>query len=494
MDVFLSNKIPGTESGWTDELIRIASIFNEFDGQRFENRQFSQRFELISNRLPDARDPSGVRDLYGAYLSYLGLMSYEHLGDGWMCRLNPQAKDLLCNDLPDANAYMRLVLSLFQYPNPIGAFFKENGSMAIVPNALQSRQKQVIDGVKIVPFRAILRCLITLYKQFGSAEAYLSYGEIWEFIFQNPRVCTDPLFNVFELTKEIKKSRSLKLELFFPPAKLRNLHLITHSGLVFREEKPQRIRLTTEITVKNNRSILEMAEEISEMSHFFQTPKNNDLKYISDWTKDMLSSGEWANYFCGQDISSTQMKSITNSLTSIEADLINDETLGIAAPLHEYSRNTLNKKRNYVSRLANPEETQILREKANAQHRIIVQLLVDKLVSKNIKPFSNTFIDLCCEKPEKILFEVKSCNVDNQLNQVRKAVSQLYEYRYRHNNLHEARLVLALEQKPSGSLEWLLDYLVQDRQILLCWLEGEQNLVTTSDCFKDLDGIVDYSI
>src|SRR6516165_5163792 len=99
LDIFLTNKIPSTQPGWTDELIRVASIFNEFDGEPFDYDQIIDRFATISRRVPDARDSADYRDEYGAYGSYLGLMNFEEssTGEGWICRMNKRAQSLLCD-------------------------------------------------------------------------------------------------------------------------------------------------------------------------------------------------------------------------------------------------------------------------------------------------------------------------------------------------------------------------------------------------------------
>ncbi len=102
LDVFFNNKIPSTQPGWTDELIRVASIFNEFDGEHYDHDILIERFATISRRVPDARDSADYRDEYGAYASYLGIMNYEQDGnDGWIHQVNPRAKNLLCSVEPD---------------------------------------------------------------------------------------------------------------------------------------------------------------------------------------------------------------------------------------------------------------------------------------------------------------------------------------------------------------------------------------------------------
>ena len=142
----------------------------------------------------------------------------------------------------------------------------------------------------------------------------------------------------------------------------------------------------------------------------------------------------------------------------------------------------------------NKEITDALREKANIHHRNIVRIISSRLKASGIEPMSNMYIDICCLGEAPLLFEVKSCNNTNILSQVRKAVSQLYEYRYRHQKLLNAKLIIALETKPIGEKEWLIDYLFNDRDILLCWLEGDENLVCTTDSYDILKEIISYQV
>jgi hypothetical protein len=73
------------------------------------------------------------------------------------------------------------------------------------------------------------------------------------------------------------------------------------------------------------------------------------------------------------------------------------------------------------------------------------------------------------------LFEVKTWRQENLRQQVRTAVAQLYEYRWR-NRLALAdvtRLYLVLDRHPPmGESEWIWDFLYADRGVTPCWIEG----------------------
>lgn len=492
LDIFLNNKFPGTNPGWTDELIQVASIHNEFNGLPFVRGEIASRFSSFSNRLPEVRDSSDYRDEYGAYVSYLGIMFHKKVNNSWIYQMNPNSVSLLCSEYPDPNAYMRLQMSIFQYPNPIGAQFQPNGNLTVEHGSLKKRISQINNKVQIAPFRTILRALVSLGEKFGIKNAFLTYSEIWFLIFQNLDVVTNANFDGNELANIVMNSRiTSELEnLKFPQDKLRNLHLLLHTNLIQKDDSKNILYLTPEILDKNSPSHA-IARSICELSSFFSIPYNKNDQYIKDWTKDVLENGEWMEYFPGFSIPFEISKNILQETALLEEDLLTNSISNPGAPLQDFEESKKARKKRLNQRQANPEETQALREKANLQHRLIVKLIADKLRARDYVPESNIFIDLCCEKPEKILFEIKSCNLSNQLSQVRKGISQLYEYRYRHDKLHNAKLVLALENAPFADMSWITDYLVQDRSISMCWLEGENNIVCPELCKDDLSMIID---
>ena len=98
--------------------------------------------------------------------------------------------------------------------------------------------------------------------------------------------------------------------------------------------------------------------------------------------------------------------------------------------------------------------------------------------------FENTFVDLMVDADgQSFIFEVKSNNNRNVLSQIRKAIAQLYEYRYR-SELPQAYLCIVLQQKPPQ--EWVIDYLLNDREILVCWLVDDVRLECPPQCHTTL--------
>ncbi len=106
---------------------------------------------------------------------------------------------------------------------------------------------------------------------------------------------------------------------------------------------------------------------------------------------------------------------------------------------------------------------------ANSEHEKTLKILMDKLKEYKYIPEENVLIDcFAVLKSGPAIFEIKSITSRNELSQVRHAVSQLYEYRFRHN-LPKASLWIVFSEKPKT--EWLLEYLLNDRKINILWIE-----------------------
>ncbi len=133
-------------------------------------------------------------------------------------------------------------------------------------------------------------------------------------------------------------------------------------------------------------------------------------------------------------------------------------------------------------------ETNIKRERANIVHSQLVNVMAQKILGEGLMPMSNGLIDLFTRNNDAyILFEMKSVHSSNECSQIRKAISQLYEYRFL-NNFPGAELCIVLSAKPSEN--WILDYILNDRNLLICWLTKEGFSCPTS-IRERLWGLVD---
>lgn len=114
-------------------------------------------------------------------------------------------------------------------------------------------------------------------------------------------------------------------------------------------------------------------------------------------------------------------------------------------------------------------ETAILCERANHRHELLVRAMATELAARGRTPRSTRLIDLFyVNDAESVIFEMKTITSENATDQIRKAIAQLYEYRYFHN-MRSAHLCIVLDRGLKS--DKLLDYIVDDRNLMICWWE-----------------------
>ena len=107
-------------------------------------------------------------------------------------------------------------------------------------------------------------------------------------------------------------------------------------------------------------------------------------------------------------------------------------------------------------------------ERANNVHRATLQVLKTHLQSRNRGVSESKLIDAYSVLDDgPAIFEVKSITESNERDQIRHALSQLYEYRFLHA-MADASLWIVFSQPPSS--QWYIDYLAGDRGIRLVWV------------------------
>ncbi|MCU0433342.1 MAG: hypothetical protein MUC87_07820 [Bacteroidia bacterium] len=116
-------------------------------------------------------------------------------------------------------------------------------------------------------------------------------------------------------------------------------------------------------------------------------------------------------------------------------------------------------------------------DRANQTHTQLVNLVAEKIRMAGGIPKSNQFIDVAATLEQDFIFEMKSTTEKNVKAQIRKGISQLYEYRYLENKPH-ANLVLVVEKPLINDNNWMIDYLEVDRNIHIIW-DGDGNLYGT---------------
>lgn len=110
-------------------------------------------------------------------------------------------------------------------------------------------------------------------------------------------------------------------------------------------------------------------------------------------------------------------------------------------------------------------------ENANASHERTLRILKDYLRQRGLMASESKLIDAYSVLGGRpAIFEVKSITEANERDQIRHALSQLYEYRFLHA-YKDATLWIVFSQPPSS--RWYIDYLIDDRNVCVLWIENE---------------------
>ncbi|MEK6543563.1 MAG: hypothetical protein AABZ44_03920, partial [Elusimicrobiota bacterium] len=129
---------------------------------------------------------------------------------------------------------------------------------------------------------------------------------------------------------------------------------------------------------------------------------------------------------------------------------------------------------------------QVARERANKAHEDLTKLVAKRIRAAGSVPRRNKLVDLATHiQGADYLFEMKSSIEGNIHAQVRKAVSQLYEYRYL-QAIPSANLILVIENAPPKQMGWLVDYLLKDRGIFIVWDGRGDDLFCPTSISKQL--------
>lgn len=80
---------------------------------------------------------------------------------------------------------------------------------------------------------------------------------------------------------------------------------------------------------------------------------------------------------------------------------------------------------------------------------------------------------------------MKSTTAGNMHAQIRRAISQLYEYRFL-QEMPSAKLVIVIQNPPPQDKKWIVDYVVHDRKMLIAWDGDRKTLNYPTDIGADL--------
>jgi len=486
---FFVNKIESSRSEWGDYLLEIADIFSTFDGENFDRELLAERFSTISGRSPYAlRDVSNFRDEFGAYGTYLGVFRVERIDGNWKIFLSNAAKHFLCSIEPDVESFCRAQMALFQYPNGAGAVQHGSGTTRVQENVHTDTIREIENWVRVNPLRLLCRCVIGLHKlkKIPLTEIHISYKDIF-MLMNDDRINTTFSPDIEVLTNVLDEYSPNDSPMWVGThlGKFkRNFHIFERTGLFNRNKRG--LTVHTDKDGKVYRYISAISEMITNFNGFEGCYGRTN---VADNVNDVISSSAWGEYYDALTLPMQILSKLSDEVNDV--DLVSSSaTIGrvmlneqIFPEMRDFQAN---QPRAFIQceNIADPYEIMIRREKANREHARILNMLASTLRFRGYSVSENTFVDLFVKiKEQPVIFEVKSNRHHNVLSQIRKAIAQLYEYRYRMKQL-SAILCIVLQQKPTQ--EWIIDYLLNDREIFVCWLVDDTRLECPPQCYAEL--------
>lgn len=489
-DLF-SHKIHSSGEEWPEKLVEIAGIFGDFDGQLYDPARLKARLTEISPRsayaIRDVRDVSKFRDEISAYSAYLGVFHLRWSPEGWRVALGGAARQFLVCEEPDVGAFLRVQLPLLQFPNGSGAqFYPGTNRLRLQANATGKTLEYIRDDCHLSPLRLVVSALYadSAIRGCSICDAGVTYSEI--FALANSRrifrFASPPAGTVERALEEARGGR-----LRPPPRYERRLHLLNHLEL-FRAERGQ-VRVRDTVSDSDRKSVEQKLGTISNIKAQF---RGMDGVSNREQLVEAIAQGAWWDYFDGLrtlDAAVVSALAEDEPLSDAASHVFPPVGGGRAAPgtynLRELPTQPPPPPR--LSRrdeLADPEMTRIKRQRRSLAHKRLVAGMADCLRAKGATPLENPHIDLVGKIPDDgtFLFEMKSGG-ENLLDQIRKGISQLYEYKYRYRAQisGDVRLCLVLTKRPD-EIPWIEDYLFADRGISLCWLDEAQQVRFPDSC------------
>jgi len=492
-DLF-SHKIHSSGNEWPDKLVELTFLFEEFDGKVYEREKIEKRLLEISPRSSYApRDRSKFRDEISAYPAYLGLYQLDPSDKGWIIHLSETAKMFLLKEEPDIGSFLRIQLSLFQYPNGMGISYKpKTNTVRIQANARDRTLDFISHGIHLSPMRLICKSLLVeaSMKNKKFYEGALTYREIFA-LANSSKVNTSVIPSEKDIERVLLDFREGRI-IFDSPFE-RRFHILKHTELF--DIGSGQISFRTPVNDVDERDLISKINAISKIRNqfnLFDEAKNGyDLERV-------VKEGGWANYFDGVITLNAEAIAVLSSDIVKTAPILKvvvpkELEIPLTYPLREKEEFSpppvISTKK---AELADPEVTRIKRQRRNLGHKILIDKLVNHLKKFGAKPMENPHIDLYSKIPNdgSFIFEVKSGG-ENTLDQVRKGISQLYEYRFRYRELLEnnPELCLLMPEEPKG-ISWLSEYVCLDRGICLCWFDEKDELIPHNLCKVKMDVLI----
>lgn len=503
-DLF-SHKIHSSREDWPYKLIDIASVFGEFDGLPYDRSSIEDRFRMISPRASEvARDPSKYRDEISAYPAYLGLYKMQREGTQWILRLSETAKQFLIGEEPNVPAFMIMQLLLFQYPNGNGATFNnKSGTVSLKPNAANKTLGFIKEGIHLSPLRLICTALLadSVLNGIDSLHPRVTIDEIG--ILANDKrvntVASPSLETVLQVLNEARQGIIQNVRPFE-----RRFHILNHTDFI--QVTNGCIHLRETFSPEDSNRLIKLLNAIStvklQYDGFDNCKNKNELE-------EVIREEGWGTYFDGMSVLTADVVKLITNESFIQSEfpnvdevreaddiILDNKALKFKYPLRERdSISPINFDFNSVTNSpikADPEVTRIKRQRSNLQHKIITSKLDEYLRSLGATPYENEHIDMFARLPDNgtFLFEIKSTTSENLLSQTRKGLSQLYEYHYRYkSDIGSGAILCLVYPSEPKEIEWLQDYLCNDREIAVCWFDNEK-FISNTNCENRIGNLI----
>lgn len=326
--------------------------------------------------------------------------------------------------------------------------------------------------------------MFELYNSFDPSEAYLLPEEIVYILFSEQYVTNSIVGTATTCTQCVIKNRKSGVQYGTVASDaLRNYHILKHTQLVRRSGRRFELDLETDFEAKLEilANVFSLSTEYSALDDLMGF--NGDEETLKTLCLERLGNSSWNRYYdaMGSDRFSSAL------LQTAQAILVGDtESQQGLVPYDPYASTPTYTQ---PSRRSDPEETRAKMERANTGHLITLRMLADRVATIGGKPMQSTLIDMYAELDKPYLFEVKTITPDNYISQVRKAVAQLTEYRFREDLPTTTEKVIVLSDAPYENPKWILPYLQDDRGLSIAWVDSSGNVFCTDGCRIKMDGI-----
>lgn len=294
---FFSNKIESTRDNWYNYLIHIARIFYSLDGEEYNRDELLNKFVAMSGRQSGDRDVANFRDEFGAYGTYLGIYHLEKVDGIWRIIVSEAAKQFLCTENPNAAAFCRAQLALFQYPNGAGSGLSQHGTIAVQANILTDTVREITNGIRLNPFRLLCKIVVSqvTIKHRQLSEISIPYQVLFCMVNDarinstyNPSVeLVDQVF-----TEYSKPDAEISMNLSGLNNFKRNFHIFEKTGLFTRDS-----RFGLMISQTNYDAAYSCIKAISELTCFYDGFEELYSEPDEEKVKAIISGNSWAKYY-----------------------------------------------------------------------------------------------------------------------------------------------------------------------------------------------------